>query len=266
MPVLLHLSDTHFGTERPAVVRGLLQLAAGLRPDLLVLSGDVTQRARTVEFRAARSFCDTLPAVPCLAIPGNHDIPLLNLAGRLLHPYRGWSAVFGPVLEPVLDRPDALVLGVNTTRPWRHKHGAVSADQVARVAERLRRARPGQLRIVVTHQPAAVVRTVDVPDRLRGGPQALLAWAAAGADVVLGGHIHRPSVMRLDAPRPLWCVQAGTAVSARVREGTGNSINQLVWADEGGMRPAACELTRWDWSETAGAFETASRRTLILSA
>lgn len=265
MPSLLHLSDTHFGTERPAVVQGLLQLAVRLRPALLVLSGDVTQRARPGEFRAARAFCAQLPAVPCLAIPGNHDIPLLDLPGRLLQPYRGWSSVFGQVLEPVLDTPDALVLGVNTTRAWRHKHGELSADQVAQVAGRLRRAAPGQLRIVVTHQPAAVVRAADLPDRLRGGPQALQTWAAAGADLVLGGHIHLPSVMRLDAPRPLWCVQAGTAVSARVREGTSNSVNQLAWAGGGAGRPSACELIRWDWSETVGAFEAASRRCLAVS-
>ena len=91
------------------------------------------------------------------------------------------------------------------------------------------------------------------------------AQAVAGADLVLGGHIHLPSVMRVDALRPLWCVQAGTAVSARVREGTNNSVNQLVWAGGGAGRPMACTLTRWDWSETAGAFETASRRTLALS-
>ncbi|MBY0464748.1 MAG: metallophosphoesterase, partial [Burkholderiales bacterium] len=146
MSVLLHLSDTHFGTEQPQVVEALVALAAQQRPDVVVLSGDITQRARPVQFQAAKRFVDRLGA-PVLAIPGNHDLPLFDLWARLTCPYGRFATVFGADMEPVHASPDWLVLGVNTTRAWRHRHGAVSAAQVARVAGLLAAASPGQLRV-----------------------------------------------------------------------------------------------------------------------
>ena len=101
----MQLSDMHFGTEQPAVVEALVALALQQRPDLLVLSGDITQRARPAEFQAARAFMNRLGA-PMLAIPGNHDIPLFNVWARLQRPYAGHMAAFGSELEPVYASPD----------------------------------------------------------------------------------------------------------------------------------------------------------------
>src|SRR5690606_31580206 len=144
MSRLLHLSDLHFGTEDPEVAAALLQLAREQQPDLCLLSGDITQRARRAQFAAARAFVQQLPA-PVLAVPGNHDLPLFNLPLRLLNPYGNYRRAFGPSLEPQLERDDLLLIGVNSTRPARHKDGEVSAAQIERVAARLRQARPGQL-------------------------------------------------------------------------------------------------------------------------
>ncbi|MDP3626076.1 MAG: metallophosphoesterase, partial [Hydrogenophaga sp.] len=229
MSVLLQVSDPHFGTERIPVVEALVVLAAQLRPDLVVLSGDITQRARTAQFAAARAFMDNFDA-PWLVLPGNHDIPLFNLWGRLVQPYAGYRAAFGDELEPVFVSPALMVLGVNTTRAHRHKNGEVSARQIGRVAEQLARATAAQLRVVVVHQPIEVMREQDVHDRLIGHAAAQAAWAAAGADVVMGGHIHLPYVMALPGlARPMWAVQAGTAVSKRVRPGAPNSVNFVRW-------------------------------------
>lgn len=136
MSVLLRTFATHFGTEQPAVIDALVALAAHQRLNLVVLSGDITQRARPSQFRAAKAFVDRLGA-PVLAIPGNHDIAPLDLWARLARPYAGYSAVFGGELEPVHDTADLLVVGVNTTRAWRHKNGEVSPAQIERVAQRL---------------------------------------------------------------------------------------------------------------------------------
>lgn len=245
MSLLLQMSDPHFGTEQPAVVQALAALVDAQRPELLVLSGDITQRARSAQFRAARAFTDSL-RLPLLAIPGNHDIPLFNLAARLLWPYAGYARAFGPELEPEHDTPALLVLGVNTTRPWRHKHGELSARQVERVAARLARAQAGQLRVVVVHQPVAVPDSHDANNLLRGHRAALERWAAAGADVVMGGHIHLPYVIPLTGlARPVWAVQAGTALSSRTRSGGPNSVNLLRW---GAQAPAGeCVVERWDY-------------------
>ncbi len=245
MTVLLQISDTHFGTEQPAVVQALLALAAQQRPDLVVLSGDITQRARPSQFRAARSFADQLGA-PVLAIPGNHDIALFNLMARALYPYAAYTNAFGHDLEPVFTSAQLMVVGVKTTRRYRHKHGEVSADQVQRVAQLLQTATPDQLRVVVVHQPIAVAHPSDVNNRLRGHADAQRTWAAAGADIVMSGHIHLSYVLPLtDLPRPMWVVQAGTAVSRRLRQGLPNSVNLLRWSGAGSG--GRCLVEQWDY-------------------
>ena len=250
MTVLLHISDPHFGTEQAPVVEALAALARQQQPDLLVLSGDITPRARPAQFLAARALIDQLGA-PLLAIPGNHDIPLFNLWARWRQPYGRHCAAFGADLEPVFRSPDLLVIGVNTTRPYRHEDGELSAAQIDRVAALLGDATQAQLRIVVVHQPLAVERADDVKNLLKGHLQAQRVWARAGADVVLGGHIHLPLVIPLPGlVRPLWAVQAGTAVSARVRAGAPNSVNLLRWqATEG-----RCEVEQWDFAAHTGVF------------
>ncbi|TAH13670.1 MAG: metallophosphoesterase [Curvibacter sp.] len=252
MSVLLQISDTHFGTEQPQVVEALGTLARLQQPDLLVLSGDITQRARPAQFQAARAFMNQLD-VPFVAIPGNHDIPLFDVWTRVRRPYARHTAAFGAELEPAFSSADLLVICVNTTRPWRHKHGEVSAQQIDRVAQLLAQAQPDQLRVVVVHQPIAVSRAEDAPDLLRGHAAALKAWAAAGADLVMGGHIHLPYVMAVNGlTRPLWAVQAGTAVSARVRAGVPNSVNLLRWG--AGAPPGCCQIEQWNYVAAERAF------------
>ena len=250
MSVVLHISDTHFGTELPPVVDALVALAAQQHPDLVVLSGDITQRARPSQFRAAKAFVDRLGA-PLLAVPGNHDIALFDLWSRLTSPYARYTKAFGGNLEPVHASSDLLVIGVNTTRAWRHKNGEVSSAQIDRVAGLLAAASPRQLRVVVVHQPIAVVRASDERNRLHGWAAAQQAWARAGADVVMGGHIHLPYVAALPGlARPMWVVQAGTALSSRVRSGVPNSVNLLRWPAEGG----SCRVEQWDFAADQGAF------------
>jgi 3',5'-cyclic AMP phosphodiesterase CpdA len=267
--VLLQVSDTHFGTERPAVVDALARLSTEEAPTLLVVSGDVTQRARRAQFDAAAAFVRRLAVPRVLAIPGNHDIPLWNVASRLARPYAGFVRAFGEELEPVLDADGLLVVGVLTTSRMRHVDGAVSSRQVERVAGRLRRGAPGRLRIVVTHQPVCTPWPEDAPDRLHGAESAVRAWVAAGADLVLGGHIHRPYVAALhDAypglPRRAWAVQAGTAVSRRLRREADNSVNLIRWPGPDAAR--ACVVERWDYRSGPSRFECVDRSTLPLDA
>lgn len=258
MSTLLQISDTHFGTEQPPVVEALVRLAIEQRPELVVLSGDITQRARPQQFRAAKAFVDRLGA-PVLPIPGNHDIALFDLWARLMRPYARYTAVFGAELEPVHSSDDFLVVGVNTTRAWRHKHGEVSAAQVDRVARRLSEAHPTQLRVVVVHQPVAVTQPQDRRNLLRGHESASQAWSVAGADLVMGGHIHLPYTLQLPGvSRRLWAVQAGTAVSSRTRQEAPNSVNLVRWPPSPGAagHPAApmgaegrcCLIERWDYA------------------
>ena len=213
--MILHITDTHFGAERPEVVRGLIELAREQRPSLVVLSGDVTQRARRAQFDAARAFVDELCAAcgidaqrDVLIIPGNHDIPLFNLPLRVLDPYGPYVRAFGKRLEPLIRRPDVWLIGVNTTRPWRHKHGELSSAQIERVAARLRAAPDDALRVVVTHQPLMVIERDDRRDLVRG-------W-------LCGSGLQRVPI----------CCLAGTSTNRSWRR------SLLRWTAAGWFRPA----------------------------
>lgn len=238
----------------------LLRLAQAQQPDIVVWSGDITQRARRSQFAAARRFADEIKAPHRLAIPGNHDIPLFNVAARLLAPYANFRRSFGPELEPVISNPQWLVIGVNTTRPWHHKDGEVSAAQIDRVAARLNEAQPGQIKVVVVHQPVCVTLDKDRKNLLRGHEAALAQWGQAGVDLILGGHIHLPYVVPLKALRggaehPFWVVQAGTALSSRVRGNTANSVNLIRHPALPGQ-PLSIE--RWDFKAEQSAFAPVS--------
>jgi 3',5'-cyclic AMP phosphodiesterase CpdA len=259
MTLLLQISDPHFGTEQSPVVEALLRLARTLQPDLIVMSGDITQRARRAQFSAARAFVDTFDATPFVVVPGNHDIPLYNLFARVTYPYANHQRVFGNDLEPVFESAELLVIGVNTTRPYRRKDGEVSAQQVERVVRRLDHATARQLRVVVTHQPVVAARANDIRNLLHGREHAIERWSQAGVDLILGGHIHLPYVTPLhvaykNLPHQMWAVQAGTSLSSRVRGAVPNSVNVIDYdASNAGGRRAI--VARWDFNRASASFE-----------
>ncbi len=249
MATVIQISDTHFGTEQPQVVDALAALVREQQPTLLIVSGDITQRARSAQFRAARVFLDSLGVSRMLIIPGNHDIPLYDVFTRFFRPYAKFAREFGNTLESVHDCDELLAITVNTTRRYRHVDGEVSPEQIAHVSDRLKAAQPQQLRIVVTHQPVCVMREQDEENLLRGHKKAVHAWAAAGADLIMGGHIHLPYVCPMHetlqaGTRKLWAVQAGTAVSSRIRHEAGNSIN-IVRYDA--SQPHSVQVEQWDY-------------------
>lgn len=259
MTALLHLSDTHFGTAVPEVTAALERMVRAEAPGLAVLSGDVTQRATRAQFAEAKAFIGRLAIPQWVTIPGNHDIPLFDLGARLFNPYGRYREALGAALAPAADTPDWLVLSANTTRWYRHEHGEISPAQIAATAARLAhaaRAQPRQIRVVAVHQPVAVQQAEDVTNLLRGAAEAVRAWSDAGADVILGGHIHLPFVVplhrRQPLARPTWAVQAGTAVSSRIRAGAPNSVNLLRMASDATGR--RCAVERWDYDASIGAF------------
>ena len=258
MTAFVQISDTHFGTESAPVVEALVRMVVAQAPTLVVLSGDLTQRARPAQFRAARAFVDRLHAPSTLVIPGNHDIALFDLVSRVVRPYANHRRAFGHELEPSFESADLLVVSVNTTRAYLHERGVVSTAQVERVARRLEQARAQQLRVVVTHQPVHVTRPQDRDELLRGAERAVRRWAGAGADLILGGHSHVPFVRALHEhhaglARRVWVVQAGTAVSSRLRHDAVNSVNVVrCLTDAAG--PRRCAVERWDYAPPTQAF------------
>jgi 3',5'-cyclic AMP phosphodiesterase CpdA len=218
MSRILHLSDPHFGTVDPRLVAPLLTLAQQMKPDLCVISGDLTQRARADQFQAAREFISRLPA-PVLIVPGNHDMPLYNLPLRLLVPFARYKRAFGQETEPQVTLPDAVVQGVNTANPLVWKSGRLRAASVARLTQAFAAAAPGQWRIAVMHHapvPAADGTPADIADPAG----TLVALANAGADIVLSGHTHMPHAGFAETAAGVLFLQVGTALSTRLKTGT----------------------------------------------
>lgn len=272
MTAILHISDPHFGTELPEVADALIRLANAQAPEVLIVSGDITQRARRSQFAAARDFMDSLQISRRLVIPGNHDIALFNLAERAFFPYRNFRRAFGQQLQPILTSDELLVITLDTTRRYRHVDGEVSLKQIERVETLLKNAGQGQLRIVVTHQPVSVRQAGDQQDLLHRHAQAIRRWTEAGVDLILGGHIHLPYMRALheqypDLSRPAWAVQAGTCISSRLRHEAGNSVNIIRYHGlqlhaAGGHTASApsrhCVIERWDYQSGSANFENVS--------
>lgn len=259
---IVQLSDLHFGTEVEAVVSALLVRLTQLQPDLLLLSGDLTQRARRREFARCRRFLQQLPEVPILAVPGNHDLPLYNIWHRFRAPYAGFRRVFGHELAPCFESESMLVVGVNTTDPRRHVDGAFEPAAIEQVAQRLATS-SAPLKLVVGHHPMDAVLVSDEQNIARQAGAAVRAWAAAGMQLYLAGHIHFPFFAPLNrrypgVPDDIWTLQAGTAISRRTRDGKPNSFNMIEREQQ------QLALTRWDYQAPRGAFEQAEQVQLPL--
>ena len=206
---LAHLSDLHFGRVDPAAVEGLVRSLEAARPDLVVVSGDLTQSARTGEFRAARAFLDRLPA-PTFAVPGNHDLPQWDPVERLLRPYDRYRQFIAEELEPVWSDAELALVGVKSPRRLprnlNRAAGRVSERQLERVLARLDAMPPELVRVVVVHHPLLAAR--GPPRRplpahafTRGAGRALAAFARHRVRLVLSGHLHL-SYSRRHEPEP----------------------------------------------------------------
>jgi predicted phosphodiesterase len=267
MTRLALLADLHFGRADPDLAEALLAALAEARPDLVLIAGDVVQRARAGQFRLARAFLDALPA-PWLAVPGNHDLPLWNLPARLAAPraaYRRWIAPRTEVTRPA---GEALIIGLDTTTRWRHQRGRVGARQIAAVAAAMEGA-AGRVPVILAHHPFHQ-REAVAKELMIGAPEALDRWADGPPHLLLTGHLHaflvEPFVARRGAGRTLQ-VHCGTSTSRRTR-GTPNDfalieiaggrvrIERRAFAPGEGFRAAAhhaYRATSQGWAPIAAA-------------
>ena len=247
MRTLVHLSDLHFGRVDAALIAPLTALIGEIAPDVLVVSGDLTQRAKSAEFIAARAFLDTLPA-PQIVVPGNHDISLHNLLDRFLRPLAKFTRHISSDLEPFYLDTEIAVAGVNTARSLTIKDGRINAQQMARLRERLAQVPPEVVKVIVTHHPFDLPHAYDDDELVGRADAALQTFASCGADLLLAGHLHASHAgttaarYRIDGYAAL-AVQAGTATSTRGRGETNSfnviriasrqiAIDRMAWAAE----------------------------------
>ncbi len=216
---LVHLSDLHFGSILAPTLQPLVDAVWALQPDLTIVSGDFTQRARRLEFAAATAFVARLPN-PRLCVPGNHDIPLYDVVRRFTTPLARYLRGITPDLAPVFIDAEVAVVGINTARSLTFKGGRISAPQRDATRRAFLRATLGQARVVVAHHPFAIPHGLTGVAVVGGAAEAMGGFAADGVDLVITGHLHLVHVSTgaryvagYDAP----VVGAGTATSDRAR-------------------------------------------------
>lgn len=236
MLTILHISDLHFGPcYLPEVGEALLHTAAAIDPDIIVVSGDFTLRAKREQFADARTFLDRLPRKPIVVTPGNHDIPLYRVFERIFSPVALYREYISDELDTVLYRDDAVIVSLDSTSPLRSiTNGRLSRRQLDLAADAFRAAPEGATRIVVTHHNLAPAPDFEGGSVMHRAPWILERLSAMGVDLVLSGHLHRAysaSSLDLYEKHPpghgLRIVQAGTATSSRGRgrERKRNSFN-----------------------------------------
>ena len=222
MRTIAHISDLHFGRVNSLIPPALREALLQAKPNVVVVSGDLTQRARRLEFAAARTFLASLP-FPQIVVPGNHDVPLHDILRRWLAPLDKYRHYISSDVEPFYADDEVAIQGLSTARSLTWKNGRINRMQVERTCTRLTGVGADVTRIVVTHHP------FDLPGEGHGGSlvgraeMAITAFTKCRVDMILSGHFHvghAASWARryhtLDHAAIL--VQAGTATSSRCRD------------------------------------------------
>ncbi|MEO6226082.1 MAG: metallophosphoesterase [Sphingomicrobium sp.] len=225
MTRLVHLSDLHFGAHDERLVEAVERHCDALKPDLVVISGDFTQRAKTDEFAEACRFLGRLrdSGHEVLAVPGNHDVPLYDALRRFLSPLARYRRFIDESLCPFIELPGVAVLGINTARSLTFKEGRINDEQVEFIRDTFGRTPSDSMRVLVTHHPMFAMKVGDDVQRAIGRQElALDAIEQAGVDMLLAGHMHHASTQTagdlVTRAGGALVIQAGTATSTRVRD------------------------------------------------
>jgi len=252
MRSIVHLSDLHFGRVNALVLPSLIETITGLKPDLVAVSGDLTQRARSSQFLEARHFLAQLPQ-PQIVVPGNHDVPLHNVFARFAQPLTKYRLYITDDLRPFYHDQEIAVLGVNTARSLTFKGGRINQGQLEWVRERFAASNSDAVKVIVTHHPFDLPEGHHERHLVGRARMAMEALARSGADLFLAGHLHvshtthSATRYKIQGHSAL-VVQAGTATSARSR-GEENSFN-VVRVDRPNM-----SVERFEWQPDQAKFD-----------
>ena len=250
MRILAHLSDPHFGRIERDTVQALIAAVTEAKPDIVVVSGDLTQRAKEREFQEARQFLKALPS-PQIVVPGNHDVPLYNVLARALKPLRNYQHYISKELEPFYCDDEIAIVGVNTARSLTFKSGRINHQQVARSCAQLETCGENRTRVIVSHHPFDLPETHEVRGLVGRAHMAMAGFARCRIDLILSGHLHisrtSDTAARYKIPgHSALVIHAGSATSTRVR-GELNSFN-IIQVDRSSV---AIQCLTWNRERTS---------------
>ncbi|MBB5038881.1 metallophosphoesterase family protein [Prosthecobacter dejongeii] len=247
---LVHISDLHFGAVSPDLPAFLREAILKANPELLIVSGDLTQRGRAREFEEARVFLDSI-AIPQLVVPGNHDVPRWWVVWeRFRRPWRHFRRLVQEDLEPVWSRPGLFVMGTNSARTagWHldWSRGRLSHHQMARMVKLGQAVDEDSLRVLVVHHPPAAPPQGTRRHLIGRQREFSQSVNLAGVDLVLAGHFHisYAQTLRLSggsAARNCVLSAVSTAISHRLK-GEPNGFHVI----EGDARKLSIQAWTWD--------------------
>jgi 3',5'-cyclic AMP phosphodiesterase CpdA len=258
---ILHISDVHFGPPHlPRVSKGVLEFIERHGPSLVVLSGDLTQRARPEQFQEARVFVDSIP-VPTIVVPGNHDVPLYRVWERAFNPFGCYREHFSEELEPTFRDDELLIVGINTAFNWTIKEGRIKLGRLLEVARVIEEAPADLFKIVIAHHHLIPPPNFGSQRVLGNAYEAIDLFSGVGVDLILSGHLHQTYIGNSEEfyPKkgrpPLVILHSGTTTSRRGR-GAERERNSCNWirVDERSMI-----VSHYRWHDSLERFAEHSR-------
>ena len=254
MTRIAHLSDIHFGCNDLGIVAATEAWLEERQPDLVIISGDFTQRARVEQFREASAYLDRLKALGLrlLVVPGNHDVPLYDVVRRFAAPLDRYRRYISSDLCPWFENDEVAVLGLNTARSLTFKSGRINHEQIAMMQERFDKVASQKTRILVTHHPLYAMpigEGGELSEAVGRHRDAVRAVCKAGVHLALAGHFHRTYAesarKMVHDSGPALVMQAGTATSTRLRNSELQSFN---WVHAHRNDDVELQVVAWDGS------------------
>ena len=255
MTRIAHLSDIHFGAHDPVIVAATVDWLAAQKPDLVIISGDLTQRAKVEQFKQAAAYLASIRATGCptLVVPGNHDVPLYDMIRRFAAPLDRYKRYINDDLCPWFENDEVAVLGINTARSLTIKDGRMSHEQIAMLRARFAKVPPSKTRILVTHHPLfamPIAEEGELTEAVGRHRDAVEAVADAGVHLALAGHFHRTyaeaALNMVDSAGSVLVVQAGTATSTRLRN---NELQSFNWIHARRYDEVELQVIAWNGNE-----------------
>lgn len=252
MARIAHLSDIHFGAHDPKIVAATEDWLREQQPDLVVISGDLTQRAKVEQFREASAYLSRLRAAgfPILVVPGNHDVPLYDVFKRFAAPLGRYKRYIADDLCPWFENDEVAVLGINTARSLTIKDGRINHSQMAMVRKRFAAVEVAKTRILVTHHPLFAMpigEGGELSEAVGRHRDAVEAVAEAGVHLALAGHFHRTyaeaALKMVETAGSVLVMQAGTATSTRLRN---NEMQSFNWIHARRFDDVEMQVIAWD--------------------
>ncbi len=260
MRTIFHISDVHFGPPHlPRVAQGVLDFIGLHQPSLVVLSGDLTQRAKPEQFQQARAFVDSIP-VPTVVVPGNHDVPLYRVWERAFSPFGCYRKHFSEELEPIYRDDELLIVGINTAFGWTLKEGRIKLRRLLEVAKVFEEAPESLFKVVVAHHHLIPPPNFGTQRVLGNAFEAIDLFSTAGVDLILSGHLHQTYIGNSEEfyPKgrpPLVILHSGTTTSRRGRGGE-RQKNSCNWIR---IDEASMVVSHYRWHDSLGRFAEHSR-------